>query len=134
MPLLDVSPGELLDRLTILELKLRHVPGEQAQRRSAVQHALDAVRDALKRGGVEVDRPEVAALTAQLHDVNAWLWDLEDEVRRHLGTSNTGDEFVQAAAAIPRHNDARAMYKARIDALLGHAAPEVKVYGDVAAG
>lgn len=103
------SPGDLVDRYTILNLKVERADSE-AKRRAA----LDCLR--------EITLPEydanVAVLVDCLAGINRRLWDLEDAVRRLLDAP--GDPaFLEAARAIPIMNDARAHTKQRIDLLMG---------------
>lgn len=129
MPLLEVSPGELADRQSILELKLRYAC---PAKRGAVLRQLDRVDAALEHAPLHL----VATDVARLRQANERLWALEDQVRALLpgAQAETKDEFVRVAADIPRFNDLRAECKARIDAALGHAAPEIKIYAAPAGG
>lgn len=131
MPLLDVSPGELADRQSILELKLGHAACPR--KRQVVQRQLEQVDAALQHVPLHL----VEAHVVRLRQANARLWGLEDRVRAllpGLDAQAARDEFVEVAADIPRSNDLRAECKARIDAALGHAAPEVKIYAPAAGG
>lgn len=123
MPLVELSPGELLDRQTILELKASRVPRPKL---APVHAALAHVRAAL--AGVDCGRVEGS--TEGLRVVNAQLWDAEDEVRAQLARGAAGAEaFARVAAQVPVLNDRRAGLKREIDAALGYAATqEVKHY------
>ena len=121
------TPGDLLDRLVILELKLARRPGDRA-----VATMLDHLRPcsmALDTSG----RGVVAAL-AGLRVVNESLWEAEDRVRSLLAQGAPEDvmllrDFAAVAAAVPRLNDRRCVLKQRLDALLRPGAPsEPKVY------
>lgn len=123
--LAPVTPGELLDRISILELKASKAPGTEAQ---ALLEALRPVEASLgDLGGV---RAEIAELAA----VNARLWDVEDRVRELMRAGAPADalllrDFAAVAASVPRLNDRRAALKRALDAALRPGAPsEPKVY------
>ncbi len=128
MPLLEVSPGELFDKLTILQIKLARVPPD---RQDTVREALRNVREALA-GVDETTKPnELTEAIDELRATNEQLWDLEDCVRDLLARDDRGPRFVDAAAAVPVLNDRRAAAKREIDRVLKYAAPEVKWYTTV---
>jgi tetratricopeptide (TPR) repeat protein len=119
-----VSPGELLDKITILEIKaerftdpakLRNVRTELAQ--------LVAARDRALTPSAELDR-----LTAELKAVNETLWQIEDDIRLCENRKDFGVSFVALARSVYRNNDHRAEVKRRINDLLGSAIIEEKGY------
>ena len=123
MPPLDLSPGELFDRQAILELKAQHAPS--AERQAAAIRELDAVTAAL----ADVPAHEVYWHVSELRRINAYLWQLEDDVRALLTANDLGTEFIKIAARIPRLNDERARCKTHINQKLGAAtAIDDKVY------
>lgn len=119
-----VSPGELIDRITILEIKADRIP--EPARRANVRHELDrlrAARDAAVPRSAALER-----LTIDLKAVNIRLWEVEDELRDCERQRRFDDRFVALARAVYRTNDRRAALKARINALLGAAIVEEKSY------
>jgi hypothetical protein len=122
--LIEVPAGELIDKITILEIKaeriadpekLRHVRAELA--------ALTAVRDAALPAS-----PELATLAAQLKAVNEALWQVEDAVRACERRQDFGPRFVELARSVYRHNDRRAALKRAVNELLGSRLVEEKSY------
>lgn len=117
-----MSPGELCDRLTILERKAERIadPG----RRAAAEALLAAYRDAWRDAGL----PDRGTLPedALLREVNAALWDVEDDLRRREGSGDFGPAFVAQARSVYALNDRRAALKAALDARLGAADREPK--------
>jgi hypothetical protein len=122
MPRVPVSWGELLDKITILEIKAERlsVPGA---RRNAV-HEL-----ALLRAELATDvPPRLAALRGQLAAVNRRLWDTEDAIRRKEAGQAFDAAFIELARAVYRCNDERSRIKRAINELLGSEIIEEKQY------
>jgi hypothetical protein len=123
---LEVTPGELLDRLTILEIKLRHRPADDGQSR-LVARALCEAREAWQTARIHPAglEPHLQELRA----INAALWNAEDEIRARERQEDFGEGFVSIARAICRLNDRRSLIKRTIDDLCGSPAWEAKSYG-----
>lgn len=120
---IPVSLGELADRLSILELKARHLGGEAHERVAKELALLDAVLAPL--------RPQVPEhLQRELAAVNGQLWRLEDGVRACERQGSFGEPFVAMARSIYRLNDRRAALKREISLAGRSALVEQKVYGD----
>lgn len=116
--------GEVVDRLTILGLKLERVAdGEGRARVGALRDALAAAWQGAGLPPWE-SLPELEALV----EVNAALWATEDALRLHEARGDFGPEFVKRARTVYRLNDRRAALKADIDRRLGSALHEPKVY------
>jgi hypothetical protein len=125
MPLLvPISVGELLDKLSILELKAAAIV-DPARRANVMreQAALAAVR----RREVAAT-PEVDALYAALRAVNRRLWQTEDSLRECERAGRFDDGFVDLARSVYRDNDRRARIKQRINELTGSDIVEEKTY------
>lgn len=121
---IDVSPGELIDKITILEIKAERVAEEE--KRSLVLYELRLLQD--RRSHAIAHSDALAAVTKQLREVNAVLWDIEDEIRDCERAQDFGDRFVALARAVYHTNDRRAALKRKINDLLGSAIAEVKAY------
>jgi hypothetical protein len=124
LPRIEVAPGELLDKLTILDLKNERItePAKLANVRRELA-SLRAVAEESCPPSAELIR-----LTEQLRAVNAALWDIEDQIRYCEKTADFGDRFVQLARSIYRNNDRRAALKRSINLLLGSKFIEEKAY------
>ncbi len=121
---IEVSPGELIDKITILEIKSARM--DDAAKLENVRRELDhltAARDGAVRPSAELDR-----LAAELHEVNERLWDIEDAIRACERDRDFGDRFVTLARSIYMNNDRRTTLKRRINELLGAAFVEEKSY------
>ena len=122
--LIEISPGELIDRLTILRLRARHVCDPDARVKVERERAaLEAAASRLPLSG------ELAASIDALAEVNAILWRAEDDVRSPDRSDDDVAAFAALARTIFRTNDRRSALKRRINDVLGSAAGEEKVYG-----
>lgn len=120
----DLPLGDVVDRVTILQIKLDRLPG--ADQRANVRRELTALigrwKDCQLR---EMDSlPEWAALT----EVNTQLWDIEDRIREHEQRGDFGPTFIDLARSVYRLNDRRAELKRTINRELGSALFEEKSY------
>ena len=124
--LIQVSPGELIDKMTILEVKLEQMsdPVKLANVRREHDMITRIFREHI------TDTPALAKLIAELKATNLALWTIEDLIRNHEREGNFGDSFVQLARSIYRINDERAAIKRRINVLLDSAIVEEKSYSD----
>ena len=122
--LVPVSPGELLDKITILRIKcaritevdkLAHVRAELARLEASRQASLPAQAD-------------LAADEAALERVNAELWDIEDRIREHEAQRRFDAAFIELARAVYMRNDERAALKRRINLKLESDLVEEKSY------
>jgi hypothetical protein len=126
---LEVGAGELLDRLTIVELKHRHA-GSDAQR-VRIGRDVDRLRRACARAGLALTAdPEIEALRS----VNDALWTVEDELRACEARGDFGARFIELARSVYRHNDWRAAIKRNIDERHASAISEEKIYPSLTGG
>ena len=120
---IEVAPGELVDKLTILDIKL------------------ERIRDADKRGNVSLERrvlaeafegleasPAITDLMGRLRRVNEALWAIEDDIRDCERRGDFGAAFVALARAVYKTNDERADIKRAINRALGSRLIEEKSY------
>ncbi|WP_422033502.1 DUF6165 family protein [Reyranella sp.] len=122
--LVEISPGELIDKLTILEIKLDRIG--DAAKLANVRREYEPLKETLRKGYPETT--ELAALTTELKRINQALWDIEDDIRDCERASDFGDLFIKLARSVYRTNDERAAVKHRINTLLGSAIIEEKSY------
>jgi hypothetical protein len=119
-----LTPGELLDRRSILAIKAERFT--DAGKLRNVQAELASTDSAAER--LFLRCPELAGLNAELRAVNEALWDVEDAIRRCDAEGDFGPRFIELARAVYRNNDHRAELKRRINALLGCGRQEEKQY------
>ena len=122
--LADISLGDWVDRLTILEIKLAEI-GER-DKLANVRREYEALLAAAP-AGVLADA-EISALRARLKAVNAELWAIEDEIRLKERARAFDDEFIALARAVYRTNDRRAELKREINRRAGSELIEEKSY------
>ncbi len=115
MILVPVAAGELIDKITILEVRRDRL--QDPAQRVAVERELAALRAVAEDvlGGTEVH----VGLQANLKAVNTLLWDIEDGGRRHEAEQRFDEEFIQLARHAYIFSDRRAAIKREIDLLLG---------------
>lgn len=121
--LAPISVGELLDKITILDIKAERLSAGEA--RANVERelgALKALRDAQ-------DLPtDIEALADALAQVNRRLWDVEDALRRLEGEGRFDADFIALARSVYGENDRRAALKRQINALANSMIVEEKLY------
>jgi len=123
---IPVSPGELVDKITILEIKSERIT--DPRQLANVNRELELLRRELSSAGLET--PAVRRWREQLREVNSELWRVEDDLRERERRSDFGAGFVEAARAVYRHNDRRARLKRRINFELESDIVEEKSYND----
>ena len=123
-PTIPVSWGELIDKITILEIKSARLQSEGA--RANVERELSLlVEKALPAFAAKKSLPE---LKAKLTSVNQALWDIEDQIRDKEATEVFDGSFIQLARSVYITNDERARIKREINVLLSSELVEEKGY------
>jgi hypothetical protein len=121
---IEVSPADLIDRLTILEIKLDRIRDAQKRRNVETEHAV-------VQAAYEAHMPASATLAAlidKLREVNLRLWTIEDDIRGCERRLEFGPTFVALARSVYLSNDRRSALKREINALLGSKLREEKSY------
>jgi len=122
--LVPVSPGELLDKITILRIKVARI--QEAAKLANVKVELALLEQTWKDSGAaahDVTRDEHA-----LQKVNERLWDIEDLIRDKEARQTFDRDFIELARAVYQCNDERAAIKKRINLQLGSRLIEEKSY------
>jgi tetratricopeptide (TPR) repeat protein len=120
----EVAPGELIDKITILEIKRERMSDEKKVRN--VRRELEVLEDA--RAHAVPGSAELTRLTADLKAANKALWDIEDAIRHCERAQDFGPRFIELARSVYRTNDRRAALKREINELLGARFLEEKSY------
>ncbi len=124
--LIPISPGELLDKITILQIKAERIadPVKVAN----VETELGMLSKVWSEA-VEADT-EISALTAELKSVNEALWEIEDDIRDEERGKRFGERFIELARAVYVTNDERANAKKKVNLHLNSTIVEEKSYQD----
>ena len=122
---IEVSPGELLDRLSILRIKSERI-SDQAKLAN-VLHERNLLEDARRRSIPATNA--IRGLEAKLRTVNETLWMSEDEVRALERDQDFGARFIHVARSIYQLNDRRAKLKREVNQLLRSSLVEEKSHG-----
>ncbi len=120
----EIAPGELIDKITILEIKAGRIA--EAGKRANVLAELAALAEA--RAAALAPDGEIDRLAAELKTVNEALWEIEDDIRACDRAGDFGPRFVDLARAVYRTNDRRAELKRAINLRLGSRLVEEKSY------
>ena len=122
--LVPLSPGELLDKITILRIKVARI--QEAAKLANVKLELSLHEQTWKDSGAAAH--DVALDERALENVNVRLWDIEDRIRDKEARQTFDREFIELARAVYICNDERAAIKKRINVQLGSRIVEEKSY------
>ena len=122
--LVEVSPGEMIDKITILSIKSERI--KDKIKLTNVNHELEILSLKLEQ---EIPHSlELERLIEKLKLANEELWDIEDNIRDCERAGNYSQEFIALARAVYKTNDKRASLKRDINFLLGSMIIEEKSY------
>lgn len=121
-----ISPGELLDKITILQIKSERI--QDPAKLVNVNLELDMLTRVWEQS-VESD-DEIAALSARLKSINEALWEIEDDIRDEERNKRFGERFIELARAVYVTNDERADAKKQVNLHLNSNIVEEKSYQD----
>jgi len=122
--LVPISPGELLDKITILRIKAARI--SDATKVANVRHELALLEKTWKESGAAA--VNLGNEEADLTRVNEKLWVIEDEIRDEERARRFESKFIELARAVYVTNDERAQIKKRINTLSGSTIVEEKSY------
>ncbi len=121
-----ISPGELIDKLTILEIKSERM--SDARKLANVRLELKLLSETWAAS--DYAKVDIKAEWAELKRINGQLWDIEDEIRDEERHQRFGEQFIKLARAVYFINDDRAAVKRQINDKLGSKIVEEKSYSD----
>ncbi|HUQ12562.1 MAG TPA: DUF6165 family protein [Steroidobacteraceae bacterium] len=119
-----ISPGELLDKITILRIKAARM--SDPMKVANVKHELSLLEKTWKESGAA--DVNIGDEEANLTVVNEKLWVIEDEIRDEERAKRFTEKFIELARAVYFTNDERAAIKKRINTVLGSTIVEEKSY------
>ena len=124
--MVPVSFGEVLDKITILEIKSERIKDES--KLENVRQELDELSRVWNETLTDPDK--VKQERQELKGVNEELWEIEDGIREEEAAGNFGDRFIELARAVYFTNDRRAALKKQVNLALGSRFVEEKSYQD----
>ncbi len=121
-----ISLGELIDKITILEIKAVHI-GDEAKLKN-VTHELNVLNNKIDELLDAAGKTKLEPLKKSLKDINQELWIIEDDIRDCERDKDFSDKFIQLARAVYFTNDKRAAVKKDINLAFGSELIEEKSY------
>ena len=122
--LAEISAGELIDKITILEIKKLKIKNKD--KISEIEKELSSLNSTMLKFIPDISK--IAKFIEQLKDINLKLWDIEDGKRLAEKNNNFDNEFIKLARNVYKLNDERASIKLKINNALGSNIKEVKSY------
>ena len=126
--IIPVSTGELIDKITILEIKRRKI-SDKRKKELIIKELTTLMKEfgELKKADNDIF-VQINVLKDKLSLINKTLWKIEDKIRRYETKKDFGDEFIQLARQVYLNNDKRSNIKNKIDKLTNSDIQEVKKY------
>ena len=125
---IEISVGELVDKVTILSIKLQKIKNEE--KLANIRKEFDMLRASMEASGISTDSDEFK----QLQAVNLILWDIEDRIRLKEAKKEFDDEFIELARSVYIQNDQRFELKRQINVSYDSELIEEKEYVDYKKG
>ena len=122
--LAEISAGELIDKITILEIKKEKISNKE--KLTEVDKELFSLNETLKKS--INDESKILSFKNDLKNINLKLWDIEDGKRLAEKNSQFDEKFIELARSVYKFNDERAKIKLAINNALGSNIKEVKSY------
>ena len=122
----EISPGELLDKISILEIKLEKIKDKNSQKKIKREYK---ILKKIQNSSIEMS-DKIKDLYRSVSNVNIKLWDIEDKIRICEQNKNFGENFIELARGVYFNNDKRAKLKNEINEILKSNIREVKQFVD----
>ena len=122
--LAEISAGELIDKITILEIKKTKITNKDKLKN--IEKELSSLNSTMKKS--IVDQNKIKDFINKLKVINLKLWDIEDKKRAAEKKANFDEKFIELARNVYKLNDERAKIKLSINNTLGSNIKEVKSY------
>ena len=123
-PKIPISWGELLDKITILQIKLENITSKNALKN--IEQELKKLQSILTQYCPKT--METSQLESELREINQQLWDIEDQIRDKERNNSFDNEFIQLARSVYITNDERSRIKRKINDMFGSELVEEKSY------
>ncbi len=122
--LTEISAGELLDKISILEIKIEKIKNTDLKKQAEKEFK---ILNATKEKSIKMT-PEIEKLYLKLKETNLKLWKIEDEIRACEKSLDFKESFIKLARSVYFNNDTRSSLKLSINQKLGSNIIEVKEY------
>ena len=122
--LAEISAGELIDKITILEIKKTKI--KDSEKLKDIEKELSSLNTTLKNA--ISDTSKISELIKKLKFINIKLWDIENGKRLAEKNNNFDENFIELARSVYKENDERSKIKLEINNILGSNIKEVKSY------
>ena len=122
----EISAGELLDKISILEIKLEKI--KDIEGKTEINKEYKILKEA-QNSSLDNSK-KIEQLFNQIKNVNNALWDIEDKLRICEKNKDFGENFIKLARGVYFHNDKRSKLKSEINKILGSNIKEIKQYVD----
>ena len=122
--LAEISAGELVDKITILEIKKNKISDENKLKE--IDKELNSLNNTMDK--FILGKSKILTFKDQLKEINLKLWDIEDGKRTAEKNNDFGKIFIELARNVYKFNDERAKIKLKINEILGSNIKEVKSY------
>ena len=120
----EISAGELLDKISILEIKLEKIKNKDSQKE--IQKEYKILKE-IQNSSIELT-DKIKDLLKSIKEVNLNLWDVEDKLRICEKKKDFGENFIKSAREVYFNNDKRSKIKSEINKILGSNIKEIKQY------
>ena len=120
----EISAGELLDKISILEIKLEKINDKESQ--VEISKEYNILKEVQASNVIKTKKLD--ELIKKIKEVNLKLWDIEDKLRICEKNKDFGETFIELARGVYFNNDKRAKIKSEINEVLGSNIKEIKKY------
>tara|TARA_B110000971_G_scaffold216546_1_gene251731 strand:- start:124 stop:519 length:396 start_codon:yes stop_codon:yes gene_type:complete len=120
--LAEISAGELIDKITILEIKKTKI--NDVEKLKDIEKELSSLKATLKNSISDIVK--IQELIDKLKSINLKLWDIENKKRLAEKSNDFGEKFIELSRSVYKNNDERSRIKLEINNILGSNIKEVK--------
>ena len=120
----EISVGELLDKMSILEIKLEKIKNEESRKK--IDQEYQMLKE-LQKSKIEMTN-EIETLFKNIKKVNSNLWNIEDKIRICEKNKDFSQDFIELARSVYFNNDKRSKIKSEMNKISGSNIKEIKQY------
>ena len=122
----EISPGELLDKISILEIKIEKIKDKSIQ--DEIKKEYKILKE-IQNSSIKME-DEIKDLFKSIKEINLKLWDIENKLRTCEKNKDFGKNFIELAREVYFNNDKRSKIKSKMNKVLGSYIREVKEYAN----